>query len=70
MEYLKVAFNEKRKVVIDGVETGWTNEILELEKGMHLVTLSPHSDFKPLDQVIVLINTNPNSPREVLFEKA
>ncbi len=70
MEYLKVAFNEKRKVVIDGMETGWTNEILELEKGMHLVTLSPYSDFKPLDQVIVLINTNPDSPRELHFEKA
>jgi len=71
MEYLFVTFDDDREVVVDDAVQGRTNEVLELERGTHTVTLtSPPSDFRPKDEVtIALDGTTAITPREVRYEK-
>ncbi|MBU1745702.1 MAG: hypothetical protein KJ649_12525 [Proteobacteria bacterium] len=71
MEYLLVRFNdEEREFIIDGELRGWTNEVLELEKGTHVIRLKgPPFDFAPPQIRIILEKTTRLSPREVKFEK-
>jgi hypothetical protein len=70
MEYLLVNFPEDRKVLIDTVVQGRVGEIIELEKGTHIISLkSPLQNFKPKQKKIVLAGTSPLLPREVTFEK-
>jgi hypothetical protein len=71
MEYLLVRFgDEDRAVVIDGKVQGRTNEVLEVEKGTHKISLSPpSSDFTPSEIKVVLKKTTSLKPREVAFEK-
>ena len=71
MEYLLVRFGcEERAVVIDEKGQGRTNQVLEVEKGTHKISIeAPPFDFTPSLIKIVLKNTTPLSPREVTFEK-
>jgi len=71
MEYLLVTFDDDRDMVIDGTIQGRTNEVVELERGTHTVTLkSPPYDFCPKDVVtVVLIGTTAITPAEVRYEK-
>jgi hypothetical protein len=71
MEYLLVRFgSEDRVVVIDGRIQGRTNEVLEVEKGTHKISIeAPPSDFTPSEIKVVLKKTTTLSPREVTFEK-
>jgi len=69
MEYLLVHFPETRRVLIDGVDQGRTEETLELEAGTYLVTLSPPVDYKPKKRKVALKNTSPISPLEIRFAK-
>ena len=70
MEYLLVRFPEKRRVIIDDIDTGQhTGEVIELEAGHHDITLSGPDDFVPETQSIVLQNSSELAPMEVSFEK-
>jgi hypothetical protein len=71
MEYIIVKFGgEDRGVVIDGISQGRTEMVLEVERGSHEISLEePPSDFKPLDEKVVVRDTTPLSPQEVSFEK-
>ncbi len=47
MEYVKVVFPDKRRVVIDGKDNGETNEILRVDIGTHLFDLDVPKNYKP-----------------------
>jgi|OpeIllAssembly_1097287.scaffolds.fasta_scaffold1308008_2 hypothetical protein len=71
MEYLIVRFEgEDRAVVIDWRRQGRTDQVLEVERGTHEISLEgPPFNFEPLLQTVVLMNTTPLSPMEVTFAK-
>ena len=71
MEYVIVRFEgEDRGVVIDGESQGRTDQVLEVERGTHEISLEgPPFDFEPPLQTVVLRKTTPLSPKEVTFEK-
>ncbi len=70
MEYLLVIFTEKRRVIIDSIDTGQhTGEVIELEAGHHDITLSDPPDFVPETESIVLKDTSELAPMEVSFAK-
>jgi hypothetical protein len=70
MEYLRVLFSERRKVVIDGVNSGqYTGDVIELEAGRHIVSLNGEPDFDPELGEIILEGTSVLVPKEVRFEK-
>ena len=40
MEYLKVEFEERRRVMVNNVPNGFTNSVIEAPGGAHTVTLA------------------------------
>lgn len=50
MEYLLVEFDERRGVLIDSIEEGFTNEVIELETGTYLISLIEPKDFAPVSE--------------------
>jgi hypothetical protein len=70
MEYVIVRFEEDRGLIVDGIPQGRTNETLELEKGVHIITIQlPPANFRPESRRVTLADTSEESPREVTFEK-
>jgi hypothetical protein len=69
MEFLLVTYPESRKVLVDGKESGLTNETLVLNKGTHKVSLAGDADYRPPSVVVRLSGTTSIKPREVRFEK-
>jgi hypothetical protein len=68
-EYLEVLFHHRRMVLINGVNMGETNTLLELEGGIYEVKLAPPHDFAPARQEIDLRNTSALNPKQVEFNK-
>lgn len=70
MEYLLVNFLEDRDVLVNTTMQGRTGQIIELEKGTHIVSLrTPPRNFRPRKKKIVLADTSVLTPKEVIFEK-
>ncbi len=69
MEYLLVRFDQQRRVLINGLRNGFTNSILQLERGSYEITLEPPPNFSPLSQSVRLQNTAPIDPYQVTFHK-
>ncbi len=70
MEYLLVNFPDDREVLIDAILQGRTNENIEVEAGTHIISIrTPPRNFTPLKKKIVLSETSPLQPREVIFVK-
>lgn len=69
MEYLLVVFSENRGVLLDGLMIGPTNQILEVEAGLHSITLDDPQDFTPESYIISIDGTTEISPKEIAFMK-
>jgi len=69
VEYLIVHFPETRRVLIDGLDQGPTDQTIELAPGTYTVSLSPSDDVKPKKRRITLSKTSPIKPSEVAFGK-
>jgi|GEM_PF-1192233 hypothetical protein len=76
MPLIRVVFpdSQKRPLLIDETEQGYTNEELELEAGVHHISIkNPPCDFHPLEQKICLKdpdnNGDPDKVTKVIFEK-
>lgn len=70
MEYLLVNFPEDREVIIDKIVQGRTNEIVEIERGTHVISLkAPPNDFRPRQKKITLTDTSVLTPQEVTLAK-
>jgi hypothetical protein len=67
MEFLLVIFDESREVRVGGVPQGKTNIVLELEAGIHRVTLGPPYDYSPMEQTVRLENTAALDPYRIVF---
>jgi hypothetical protein len=68
MEFLVVHFPRSRRVFVDDVFSGRTDEVIELEAGTHKVALGPPNNFTPATRKIVLRDTSPLTPLEVSFD--
>ena len=70
MEFLVVQFaHDTREVWVDDVPQGKTNYILQLEAGLHTVTLGPPYDFSPVAQTVRLTNTAALDPCCIVFKR-
>jgi len=69
MEFLFVAFDTTREVQVGGVPQGRTNMVLELEAGVHTVTLGPPYDFSPIEQKVRLRSTAALDPCKIVFQR-
>lgn len=67
MEFMIVHFRESRRVLIDGNESGWTEETLRVDEGLHTVTLAGPSAFDPVHYRIYLSDTTEVRPQGVYF---
>ena len=69
MQYLLVTFPEQRAVIIDDIEQGMTNDVIELEAGTHTARLAGSPDFIPGMREFILRRTSELNPKVVRFEK-
>lgn len=70
MEYVRVLFPEQRRVIIDDVDTGQeTGDVIQVEGGNHLISLSGSQDFEPPSREVVIENSSVLDPLEVKFIK-
>lgn len=69
MQYLLITFPEQRVIIIDEIEQGITNDVLELEQGTHTATLKGPSDFDPKMREFILRRTSELNPKVIRFEK-
>ena len=67
MEYVKVTFPTKRLVYIDGEENGYTNEVLRIEAGTHLLELGNLANYRPASRKVTVADTTVLEPLEVAF---
>jgi len=70
MEYLIVHFPRRRRVKIDDEFNGYTEELIEIEAGRHVVSLGPPYNFTPDDRTISLEDASEVEPRETTFDPA
>jgi hypothetical protein len=69
MEFMLVRFTERRKVLVDGVHHGFTDQVISIEPGPHKVALDPSEGAQPRFQVVVVTATSPNVPCVVDFQR-
>lgn len=69
MEFLLVVFDESREVRVGNRPQGKTNIVLDLEAGLHTVTLGPPFDYSPIEQKVRLRNTAPLDPCRIVFQR-
>jgi hypothetical protein len=67
MEFLLITFPSERKVLIDGVHAGLTNQLITLAPGTYLVSLGPPKNFAPTERLVVVEGTSPLDPLEIAF---
>jgi hypothetical protein len=68
MEYLRVDYPRKRRVMIGGEPGGLTNDVIELEGGSYTVELSPPPNYTPASRRVTLANTSVLDPKVIRFE--
>ena len=69
-EYLLVTFSEDRPVLVNGRESGRTNEVIAVNGGSHRISLGGAADYTPAWQDIHVSGTTSFSPMEAAFTKA
>lgn len=69
MEFVKVTYPTNRSVNVDGVATGNTNEILQMEAGTHAFDLGVPLDYDPASQNVVVKKTTVLLPMVVAFTR-
>ncbi len=67
MEHVVVSYPENRKVHVDGVLMGRTNEVLALTAGAHVFSLSGLKDYDPAKINSVVVDTQPIEPLVIRF---
>jgi hypothetical protein len=67
MEFLLVLFPHEREVLIEGVEAGLTNQLITLAPGTYTISLAPPRNYLPREQEIVVEDTSPLDPLEIVF---
>ncbi len=68
-EYFKVTYTEQRDVFVDGVKMGRTNRRIEIGEGTYAISMGTPNDYRPQWQLATIIDTVPEDPLVVIFEK-
>lgn len=68
-EYFKVQYVEQRDVLVDGVKMGRTNRRIEIGGGTYAISMGDPKDFRPQWQLATIIDTVPEDPLVVTFQK-
>lgn len=69
-EYILVEFCEPREVIIDGAASGYeTGEVIELEAGIHTITLNKPKNFLPPEQDANSAGTSPIEHKVIYFDR-
>lgn len=76
MQYIQVKYPERRQVLMDDVEVGFTQDrdggecVLEIPEGSHTIRLGGLHDFLPLAQDVDLSQTSRDNPQRLEFMPA
>ena len=68
-EYFKVQYVEQRDVLVDGVKMGRTNRRIEIGGGTYAISMGNPKDYRPQWQLATIIDTFPDEPLIIIFEK-
>lgn len=68
VEYVKVVYKSTRDVFIDGMKSGKTNAVLNVERGMHTFDMGSPVDYSPSKQQLNVLSTSQFAPLEIVFE--
>lgn len=67
MEFVIVIYPTERSVYVDGVLTGDTNEVLQMDAGTHKFDLGAPANYQPTSQEVVVTGTTVLVPMKVVF---
>ena len=67
MEYVEVRFSQKRKVYVDGNESGETNKILRIGTGKHAFHLGEPLNYEPQEIIRIIEDTSSLRPEIIIF---
>ncbi len=67
MEYVIVEYPDKRSVLIDDQDAGFTDETLMVEEGHHDFALAGEADYTPARQEVLVQNTTGDDPLVIVF---
>lgn len=67
MEFVTVKYWRRRNVYIDGQKSGYTNTVLQTNRGTHVFTLGDPPNYEPLQRRKKVQKTNPVKPLVVEF---
>ena len=68
-EYFRVNYIEQRDVFVDGVKMGRTKRRIEIGGGTYAISMGVPNDYRPQWQLATIIDTLPDEPLIVTFEK-
>jgi hypothetical protein len=69
MEYVKVTFPTRRRVYVDEVECGYTNQVLRVDAGTHLFDLGATDNYQPRSRKVTVKDTTAEKPKRIAFRK-
>jgi hypothetical protein len=69
MEYVTVTFPTRRLVYIDGEQNGYTNDVLRVDAGTHIVELGNLYNFRPSFRKVLVVDTTVLEPLEIPFHR-
>lgn len=69
MEFVIVTYPTKRSVRVDGVVTGSTDDVLQMDSGTHKFDLGDPLDYEPDFLEVVVEGTSVLAPMRLAFGK-
>ncbi len=67
MEYVKVTYNRRRTVNIDGEAGGFTGDVLRVDAGTHIFDLGTPANYAPGSKKVTVQNTTVLQPLVIAF---
>jgi len=68
-EFVRVEYDRRRRVVIDGAPNGFTNETITVSRGPHRITLGVPVNYTPAFRKPIVTGTTPPAPLVVTFAR-
>ena len=69
MEFVTVKYWRKRNVFLDGQKSGYTNMVLQTNRGTHIIKLGDPQNYRPKQRRVRVFDTGPGDPLIVEFTK-
>lgn len=68
-EFIRVEYDRRRRVVIDGSPNGFTNDTITVSRGPHRVTLGVPVNYEPAFRKPTVTGTTATSPMVLQFTR-